>query len=338
MRKVLLAFLVVILSVSIVFMGCGEAELGAKPTIKISDLNWGSAHFQSAVAKIIIEEGYGYPVELVFGTTIPLFTGLCAGDLDVFLEGWLANQKEAYDKAMAAGEIELLGILNEDNWQSQFVVPTYVIKGDTARGIEPMAPDLKTVSDLKDPKYVKLFENLENPGKGGLLACMPGSECEKISTAQLKTYGLDEYYDLINPGSFDSMFAYYKSQYDKGKPWLGYLWGPTWIDGLLDLTLLEEPPYDEEVWNENHGCAYPSVKLFIAGHTGFSDKAPDLAEMFGKWEMTSAILAEALAYMYDTEGEPADAAIWFLKNREEVWTKWVPADVAAKVKAAVVEM
>jgi len=336
MKKVLLVLLLGILSVSTVLMGCGEAE--EKPTIKLSDLNWGSAHFQAAVAKIIIEEGYDYPVELIFGTTIPLFTGLCAGDLDIFIEGWMANQKEAFDKAVAADEIELLGILNQDNWQSQYVVPTFIIKGDSERGIEPVAPDLKSVFDLTDAKYIKLFENPENPGRGRMLTCYPGGECEKINTAQLATYGLDEYYDLINPGSFDSLFAYYKSTYDKGEPWIGYLWGPTWIDGLLDLTLLEEPAYDEEVWNENYGCAYPSTEIFIAGHKGFSDKAPDLAEMFGKWKLATPTLSEALAYMIDTEGEPADAAIWFLKNREEVWTKWVPADVAEKVREAVAEM
>ena len=100
MKKILLLLMVGVIAVSMVLAGCGEAE----PTIKISDLNWGSAHFQSEIAKIIIEEGYGYPVELVPGATIPLFQGLRAGELDVFLDGWLQNQQEAYDQAMAAGE------------------------------------------------------------------------------------------------------------------------------------------------------------------------------------------------------------------------------------------
>ena len=131
-----MAVLAVLITVSIMLPGCNSAAIGEKPTIKISDLNWGSAHFQSEMAKIIIEKGYGYPAELVPGATIPLFQGLRTGDVDVFIEGWLQNQQEAYDAAMAAGEIELLGFINHDNWQSGFVVPTYVIKGDSARGIE----------------------------------------------------------------------------------------------------------------------------------------------------------------------------------------------------------
>lgn len=337
MRKVLLVLLAGIIVASMVFAGCeGAAE--EKPLIKVSDLNWGSAHFQSEVAKIIIEEGYGYPAELVGGTTIALLTATRTGEIDVLLEGWLPNQQEAYDEAINAGDIVLLGILNNDNWQSLFIVPTYVIEGDAERGIEPMAPNLTSVFDLDQAEYKELFQNPENPSKGAILTCVPGWECELINIAKLEAYELDDDYDLINPGSQAGLEASMTGAYEKGEPWLGYYWGPTWISGKLDLTLLEEPPYDEEVWNDNRGCAYPSSDLFIAGHKDFPDKAPELVTMFEKWKMDSATLGEALAYMNDTGGEPIDAAIWFLKNREEIWTQFVPADVAENVRTAVADM
>jgi glycine betaine/proline transport system substrate-binding protein len=336
MKKILLALMVVMLTVSVILVGCGGAEPEEKPLIKLSDLNWGSAHFQSEMAKIIIEEGYGYPVELVPGSTIPMFQGLRAGELDVFLEGWLQNQQEAVDAALAAEEIVMLGFLNDDNWQSSFVVPTYVIEGDAARGIEPMAPDLKRVSDL--PQYKELFQNPENPSKGLIINGPVGWECEIVLIEQVVTYGLDDDYDIINVGSQEGLFASLQGAYNKGEPWIGYLWGPTWIAGSLDLTLVEEPAYDEVVWNENHGCGWPSVDLFVAVHKDFPDKAPDVADMFRKWELDTATLNEVLAYMLDTGGEPADAAVWFLKNREAIWTEFVPADIAQKVKDAVADM
>jgi len=340
MKKVLMVLLAVVLSLSMALVGCAKEEPVTKPLIKLSDLNWGSAHFQSEMAKIIIEEGYGYPVELVPGKTIALLQGLQLGDLDVFLEGWLPSQQEAYDKAMASGDIVDLGILNNDNWQSLFVVPTYVIKGDAERGIDPMAPNLKSVFDLDQPQYKELFKNPENPGKGAILNCIPGWECEKINMATLAAYGLDDDYDLISPGSQEGLFASLVSAYDKGKPWLGYLWGPTWIAGKLDLTLLEEPPYDEAVWNKEnqYASAYPSSDLFIAGHKDFPGKAPEVAEMFRKWKLDTKTLDEVLSYMDETGGEPIDAAVWFLKNREELWTEFMPADVAQKVKDAVAGM
>jgi len=148
MKKILLSLMVMILTVSVILAGCGEAEPGDKPLIKLGELNWGSARFQSQMAGIIIEEGYGYPVEIIPGITIPLLQGLRTGDIDVYLEGWLQNQQEAVDTALAAGDIVMLGFLNDDNWQSSFVVPTYIIKGDTARGIEPMAPDRRASPTL----------------------------------------------------------------------------------------------------------------------------------------------------------------------------------------------
>jgi glycine betaine/proline transport system substrate-binding protein len=311
MRKVFLVLLAVMLSLSIVIAGCEEE----KETITLSELNWGSAQFQSALAKIIIEEGYGYPVELVPGETIP-----------------------AYDEAMDAGDIVNLAFINDDNWQSGFVVPTYVIEGDASRGIDPMLPDLETVYDLVDPDCIELFKDPEDSSKGLIVNGPVGWECEIVVVEQVETYGLSDYYNVMNAGSSTALFASLKGAYDAGEPWLGYLWGPTWIAGALDLTLLEEPPYDEDVWNDDHGCGWPSVDLFIAAYKDFPDTAPDVADMFRKWEMSTATLDEVLAYMQDTEGEPLDAAIWFLKNRESVWTEFVPDDIADKVRDAVEDM
>ena len=38
--------------------------------------------------------------------------------------------------------------------------------------------------------------------------------------------------------------------------------------------------------------------------------------------------------MQDHKASTEEAAAWFLKNYEDLWTGWLPADVAAKVKAA----
>lgn len=355
MKKLLLVLLAMLLATSLIMVAaCDDdddedeatpAETatvpeddGDKETIKLGDLNWGSAHFQSAMAKIMIEEGYGYDVELVAGATLPLFEAVSAGDIDIFLEGWLQNQQEAVDAALAEGTVEMLGILNNDNWQSCFVIPTYVIEGDSERGIEPMAPNLNTVQDLADPAMVDLFENPENPGKGLLLNGPAGWSAEVILPQQVAAYGLTDDYDIVNAGSQEGLFASLTGAYEKGDPWLGYLWGPTWIAGKLDLTLLEEPAHDPQVWEENYACAWPSVDLFIAVHAGFSEEFPEITDMLSKWKMDTATLGSALAYQDLTGGEPVDVAIWFLKNREDLWAQFVSADAAEKIKEAVAGM
>jgi glycine betaine/proline transport system substrate-binding protein len=38
--------------------------------------------------------------------------------------------------------------------------------------------------------------------------------------------------------------------------------------------------------------------------------------------------------MQETEELPNQAAIWYLQRNEDVWTQWVPEDVAERVKTA----
>ena len=47
-----------------------------------------------------------------------------------------------------------------------------------------------------------------------------------------------------------------------------------------------------------------------------------------------ALINEFLAKMDDESWTTQQTAEWFLKNKEDVWTKWVSSEVAAKVKAA----
>ena len=319
---VLLGVLLIVVSVA----GCGDKY--PKDPVVFADLGWDSALVHNQIAAFILENGYEYPEsEFTPGETIPLFAGLERGDIDVNMECWTENQQEAYDKAIAAGTIVDLGENFWDNWQG-WLVPTYMVEN----GDLPADISVDTM-----PQYWELFKDPEDSSKGRFYSCIAGWECEKINADQLAAYGLDEYYNLVNPGSGDAMHASLYGAYQKGEPYITYEWGPEWITGKLDLTLLEEPVYDEAVWESTHGCAYPSQDLFITGHKTFPDKAPELVEMFGKWKMDTKTLGQALAYMQDTGGEPFDAAIWFIKEREDIWTTFVPADVAQKVKDAVAQ-
>ncbi len=46
-------------------------------------------------------------------------------------------------------------------------------------------------------------------------------------------------------------------------------------------------------------------------------------------------VAEILAWMDENQGTNEDGAEYFLENHEDIWTKWVPAEVAEKIKASI---
>jgi len=260
-----------------------------------------------------------------------MWAGLSRGDVEVNMECWVENQQEAYDKSIAAGQVVDLGGNFWDNWQG-WLVPTYVIKGDPARGIEALAPDLKSIDDL--PKYWEIFKDPEDPTKGVFYSCIAGWECEKINEEKFKEYGLEEYYNVFLPGSGAALAAVMVAAYEKGEPYFGYYWSPTWILGKLDMTAIEEPPFDEKVWETNHACAYPAVHVNICVHSSLPDRAPEVVEFLTKYATTTAQVNKALAYMEEKEASTEETAIYYLKEFEDTWTKWVPADIAAKVKAA----
>ena len=45
-------------------------------------------------------------------------------------------------------------------------------------------------------------------------------------------------------------------------------------------------------------------------------------------------VGKVMLWMTENQANGEDGAKWFIKNMPEVWTKWVPADVANKVKGA----
>ena len=80
-----------------------------KPTIIFSDLDWNSAQIQNSIARRILELGYGYETEAIFGSTIPLMQALVGGDTNVSMEIWIPNQQEAWDEATTNGDVIEVG-------------------------------------------------------------------------------------------------------------------------------------------------------------------------------------------------------------------------------------
>ena len=322
---------VLVFGISFLLLPFSSYAAAAAKKLVLADVGWDSVQVHNRIAGFILKHGYGYEVEYMPGETIPLFAGLARGDIDIEMECWVANQREAYDKAIKAGQVVDLGANFPDSWQG-WMVPTYVIKGDPKRGIKPVAPDLRSVEDF--PKYWKLFKDKEDPSKGRFYSCIPGWECEKINEKKFKAYGLDKSYNIFLPGSYAALVGSLAAAIKKGKPWFGYHWAPTWPLGKFDMTPIEEPPFDKKVWDENYACAYPSVRVNIVVNTSLLKRAPDVVKFLKNYETAQAMANKFLAYMQDKKADTQAAAVWFLKNYQDLWSGWVPKNVAKKVKAA----
>lgn len=318
-------------SMLIILSACGGSDDGDIETIVFADGDWDSILVHNYIAQTIIEEGYGYDTESTMGSVMATFQGLRKGDINVDMELWKDNLYPAYDEAIDAGEIVELATNFDDNEQGLFV-PTYVIEGDEERGIEPMAPDLKTVEDLKN--YPEVFEDPEDKGRGRILNAPSGWTPEEKITMKFDTYGLHETMNNFLPGSDAASVADLANKYENGEAWVGFYWSPTWVTAKYDLTLLEESEFDRDTWEETAGTAFPPNDVVVSVHKNLPEQAPEVVDFLKNYETSSALTEEALIYIEENGVSAEEAGKWWMEEHEDIWTEWVSEDVETKVKEA----
>lgn len=306
----------------------------AQDKIVFADAGWGSIRFHNEVARVIIEKGYEYPTSVISGSTATTFLGLEQGDIDAYMEVWTNDLGEIYYPALEEGTISQVSVNYNDNSQGLYV-PTYVIEGDQERNIQPQAPDLKTVKDLE--KYWELFQDEENPSKGRIYGSPPGWTIDRILRTKIKSYGLDQYFNCFSPGSTTALSAAIVGAYEKGEPIVAYFWEPSWVIGMLDMTLLEEPPYSDKKWHEaeTFDCAFKKMDIAIAVNQELPERVPEVVKFLSHYHTSSNMTSKALSYMRENEVDAREAALWFLRNREDVWTQWIPEKITKKIKTAI---
>lgn len=304
--------------------GCSDsASSENKEPIVFADAGWDSLRFHNEIAGIIIEAGYGYETEQRTGSSSAVWTGIAEGDIDIHMEVWKENLMDIYSKGIENGDFVKLSLNFDDNYQGLYV-PTYVIEGDPERGIDPVAPDLKYVTDL--PKYKDVFQDPEDDEKGRIVGSISGWTVDEILFEGYEYYGLDETYNYFRPGSEAAINTSLTSAYENGEPWVGYNYEPNWIMGMYDMTPLLEEEEDGPL------AAIATQDIEIVATADFPERAPEVAEFLENYQTTSEISNNALAYIQETGNSAYDAAVKFLKEEEELWTEWVPEDVVEKVK------
>lgn len=318
------------------FYGAGNAAHAAESPqceidrpVKFGGMNWESNLVLVEVERFIADKGYGCKSEVLPTETLPALAALERGDLDINTEIWLNSVAEPWAKAEATGKVKRIGdiYMGGEAW----FIPRY-----TAERL----PDLKAAADL--PKFKDEFKDPEEPSKGRFYGCPAGWGCEVVSGNLFKALGLGDTYTLFSPGTGATQKAALTAAYKRKENVVFYYWYPTPLVGSMDLVKLDLPAYDKA----RHTCltdpncakpepsAYPENPVFTAVSTRFSQEAPKLTEFLSKVSVPLPVMDKVMAYMEENEAEPVDVARWFLRNQGDVWSKWLPADAAGRVKAA----
>ncbi len=321
MKKLLILMMTVVMAVAMTACAAEDKK------IVLGEGDWDSNALHDQIVKLIVEEGYGVEVEVVTADTAVMISGLKTKDIDVVLELWSDNVP-TYQDDLAAGDYVELATNFDDNMQGLYV-PTYMVEGPDA-----IAPDLKTVEDLKD--YVDLFIDPEDDSKGIIYGGPEGWSATAFLHDKMTAYGLLEYYNFRTIDSNATLSATLAGAYEKGEPWVGYNWEPTWIMGLYDMTLLEDSSYSAEDFAAGIG-AFPSVNVVVACNADFEESYPELVTFFSNYTTSSALTSAGLAYMQENDVEADVAAKWFINENSELIKGMVTVEAYDKIMTAAAE-
>lgn len=80
--------------------------------------------------------------------------------------------------------------------------------------------------------------------------------------------------------------------------------------------------------------AYPDYAVFTGIQQQFSEQAPQLSAFLANIRIRPELMDGLLTAMHEQGANAADTARRFLHDYEDVWTQWVPRQVALRVKEA----
>lgn len=307
-----------------------EGDCGTKDEIQIAEMTWASAGLLAHSIQMIMEKGYGCNAKIVPGDTVPTATSMLTKNRpDIAPEMWLSTAAAIWEKIEKKGNVYKANDVFSDGGIEGWYIPDYVAKAN---------PGLKSAADL--PKFAHLFKEAGGGDKGRIYVCPPGWACEIVNANLVKALKLTDKFEAFSPGSGANLKASIARKVTQKKPVLAYYWGPTAVLGRYNLVRLDMPPFNDANYTclSDAKCKDPKPSDFkpsvvaVVATTKLRDKAPNVATLLSKVQLPNDTTNKILAWADQNKASNAETATYFLKTHEAIWTKWVPASVAAKVK------
>ena len=325
-------FAALILS-SFLVLSAGTAN-AKRLTAAVADWTGGELTCQVAVA--ILEEELGYRVDRIeFASGTGLWEAIAAGDIDFACESWpsyaeaddvMINMNLVYDGEVVkeySGDGSVDAYTSGIIGMSDYYVPKYFVDAN---------PDFKDWSDLN--KFKDQFATPETGSKGRLIGCpVAGWNCH--DQKRLDLLGLDFVADEL--GTETAALAEAQGMYDRGEPFLMYLWEPHWFFGVNELVGVKLAPNktcdtftEANNWETCGADSWPATGWAVDYPMNYGN--PDTfakpenqkaLEFFGKMALSNADQAAMLVKVREG-GELNDVVAEWKANNKSTWEKWLP--------------
>jgi glycine betaine/proline transport system substrate-binding protein len=299
--------------------GSGQASSVPESTdpIKFAINEWTGQHLSAHIAGEILKR-VGYNVEYVTAGAVPQFAAIAQGSLHVQPEVWTNNVGDIYPKAVADGDIVVVGSLGLEPRES-LIYPPYMEE------VCPGLPDYKALFDC-----AQAFATPETFPKGRLITYPAdwGTREKELVDA------IDLPFVPIAGGSEGTMIAELKSAYAAREPILMMFWAPHWLHAELEFNWVEWPAYEENCDTDPtvgltsdhvNDCGFQQASIDKIVWKGFAEKWPVAYHVLEQFTLDNAT-QNRLMLEVDQQGRPIEEVVreWVEENKS-IWEPWVDA-------------
>ncbi len=296
----------------------GAAEMGATgEPIKLAMNEWTGQHITTKVAGAILEH-MGYKVEYVTAGYYPQMTAIQDNEISATLEIWSSNIGEHYALALGSGKAVALGDLG--------LVPVETWYYN--RAAAEACPGLPAWEALKG--CAEAFADADSFPDGRLLDYP--AEWGTTNVQRLSALALP--FKSVPAGSECALLAEIKAADSKDRPLLVQFWSPHWLHAVVDLRIVDLPPYEV-------GCTEdPSVGInpyavydcdWARGHidkvawVGLQETWPAAYRLLRAYELRNEDQIPMMKAI-DQDGQDLDGVVaGWVEDNQSVWQPWVEA-------------
>lgn len=314
-------------------VAAGATKCGTDEPITVANMTWPSASVMAEVTAIILRKGFDCTVQLVPGNTVPTAqTMFTSGKPDVAPEFWVSLVEEVWDALEQKGTVLRGPVVYPNGSEQGFWVPDYFYNAH---------PEIRAITDLKD-NWTD-FASSATTGKGQIYSCPPGWGCEVVNANIFKALGLDDRFEFVLQGSVANTSAVIERKVAEREAFVVYGWTPSNMVVKYGLVKLDAPPYDPANYDclTDPYCADPKLsgwkkpEIIVAVMKSLQEKASQPVEALMKLSVPNDVILQVLKWGDDNNKEPDEMAAYFFRTFEDVWTSWVPVDVAESIRAGV---
>lgn len=292
LRRVLFT-LVLALSLGALIAGSwGTGRSAAAPqhsgkTITLGNIGWDEDVAANYVVKAILEDKYGYTVNLKLADVGPLYQGVSDGSLDAFLDTWLPVTHSTYWARYHAKIVRL------PSWY----------KGRTSLGLAvPNYVKAQSIADLA--MYKSQFG-------GKIVGIEPGAgEMRIVETKAVPGYHLNY---TVQSSSTAAMLAALKTAIAH-KQWIVVtLWTPHWAFTAYPIRYLKDPK----------GLMGGSEHIYTIVRPGLQTADPQAYKLLKKLSLTDMQLGTLELQIRKNPSDPEAGARAWVKSHQALVNTWL---------------